>query len=348
MDLKEKSIVDLINDCRGELMGVSTLGLLAFHVWFYVFSEIPVLAEVEHNIMIRGFWFVDVFFLISGLGLPKSYRSNSLMVYYYRRFKRIVLPFLVIGIIEAFYYKWSLYQFFMSVTGISFISGDVHALLWFVPAIALCYLVFPLYYEILKRFERPVLITVIASCLAVILGITGLAHGYNPIFIFRIPVFLFGVLLYETKEKTNWRTTGKLIAISITFFVGAAVLLSGYVPGTINFYYLISSFIAVPFCFVFALIAAGIRKEFWIRRVFVFLGKISLESYCVQSLFYNTVAVWLINNYIFRYFTYKPAILLNVVLTISITGIAWLLYLINKRVFVFVECLFSKPEHDEK
>ena len=98
---KERNISSLIGDCRGELMGIAALLLITFHAFFPVVDSIPVFNQVEDFFIKYGFLGVDIFFFLSGMGLVYSINKYSTAEFYYRRFRRIFIPFFIVGVFYA-------------------------------------------------------------------------------------------------------------------------------------------------------------------------------------------------------------------------------------------------------
>ena len=90
---KISSGFDLISKYRSAIMGFAALWILFFHVCGTVITaEHPIAAWIEARIKRFGYGGVDIFFLLSGMGLTYAISKSKLYVFYYRRFKRIILP----------------------------------------------------------------------------------------------------------------------------------------------------------------------------------------------------------------------------------------------------------------
>ena len=331
---KNQSIASVLSDCRCEIMGIAAFLLVVYHVFFPVLDEVPFLREVEDFFLMRGFWAADVFFFVSGMGLVRSVSKYSIGEFYYRRLRRILIPYLVIGILSAVKMGWSILYFLKTVSGISFITGEVHALLWYVPAIVICYILFPFYYRLLKKVKRPVLLTVILSLVIIITETAGVFIGYSvhAIFILRIPAFLLGTMFGELKDDKRFLITRKTIIICILVMSLGIFLLSGVIPALDYVPYPTSSIIAIPFSILAAYVLDMTSSGFIIRRALQFIGKVSLELYCVHVFLFNEFAVDIINKYLPRYFSFNPALLVNLILFICFMLFAYLLYFVNKGV----------------
>ena len=87
----------LLSRYRSQLMGVATVWVMLFHAYPFEFGVLPLDAFKA-----VGFCGVDLFILLSGMGLSVSLQKNrgreSLAAYYRRRFFRILPAYwLVVG-----------------------------------------------------------------------------------------------------------------------------------------------------------------------------------------------------------------------------------------------------------
>ena len=93
--LFHKDFIKVTSEYRTTIMGLSMLSIILFHQYFT--SVIPF--NVFHNF---GYWGVDVFLFLSGMGLVRSLENNTLPVYYMRRFKRIIPSCILCGTTKYF------------------------------------------------------------------------------------------------------------------------------------------------------------------------------------------------------------------------------------------------------
>lgn len=93
--------LDLISKYRGAIMGFAALWILFFHEWVTLFVNNQVGVNIEGYLKRIGFCGVDIFLLLSGIGLTFAIRKGNVLTFYYRRIKRILLPFLVMGSSDA-------------------------------------------------------------------------------------------------------------------------------------------------------------------------------------------------------------------------------------------------------
>lgn len=136
----------IISKYRGELMGVAILLVLWYHIFTGTGSSIiPGLSSI-------GYFGVDIFLFLSGIGLCYGYgKYKSVVQFYKRRVLRIYPTYLTAIIIGALLttsfsivdiiIKSVCVGYFLPVYGMS--SFD-----WYVPTIILFYLIFPILYRL--------------------------------------------------------------------------------------------------------------------------------------------------------------------------------------------------------
>lgn len=199
--------LDLISKYRGAIMGFAALWILFFHEWVTLFVNNQVGVNIEGYLKRIGFCGVDIFLLLSGIGLTFAIRKGNVLTFYYRRIKRILLPFLVMAIIRCALEKWPIIEFWKNISGINFYTKSIYSFLWFVPAILTLYLFFPWYYKLFTKTKKPVLFFLCSLEVWLVFSLfvretmRGDLYGFTN----RIPVFLAGVLLGwpDTAEKDH-------------------------------------------------------------------------------------------------------------------------------------------------
>ena len=132
---------------RNGIYGFMALWILFFHIEIRVgmATQMPFLT----NFVQMGNFGVDVFMFLSGYCLALSLnRNSSTKQFYAKRFKRLVVSYLVIAVpfflwkCYAEFSSWHFLHFVYDVTGLSFwLEGCQNA--WFVEAIILFYIITP-------------------------------------------------------------------------------------------------------------------------------------------------------------------------------------------------------------
>lgn len=288
----QQSFFESVSIFRSAIMGISMVSIMLFHQYFT--SVIPF--NFFHNF---GYWGVDLFLFLSGMGLVNSLEKNSIKDYYKRRFMRLVPSCFFCGSLK---YLVSLFLGLIIVNYSKEMSLSLRAIasldLWFIPTIIILYLISPvLYYCLRKR----IIITLI--CILVLFFYNDLILssdvGYDwqsPIGITswtlgRLPVFSYGmfVAIYRNIGK-------KSISISLVFLLIAICIKLIDKLGT-SFYasvgcMFLSITIGMP-AFILILISFLKLLPKSLLVIISFFGIYSLELYLVHEfIFWSLIVSW--------------------------------------------------------
>lgn len=275
----------LLSRYRAELMGCAMLWVMLFHAYEFHFG-VPALDAVKE----LGFGGVDIFILLSGLGLYGSLirrEGEKLSAYFTRRCVRILPAYwLVVGL----YSLWLRAQGRISLRVAAWSLSTLHywfhipgSFNWYVPAMLAFYLLAPFWVRLLRRTGRPGWMTLLAFPVSYGLYRLSIPLGLNYMedFLYRIPTFAMG-LLAGAYVLSGQKLTARHIA------AWACGALCGVVVGVlrlrgvlyINTCYMISACI-MPICLLLAR-AMDLLKWGWLRRLLRLLGTCSLEIYLLN------------------------------------------------------------------
>ena len=263
-------------------MGVSMLLIMLYHQYFT--SIIPF--NVFHNF---GFWGVDIFLFLSGMGLVRSLNTNSISVYYQRRVRRIIpscifcgsLKYIVFLLLESYFIelKDGLHLGWWSMASLD---------LWFIPAIIILYTISPLLYNLLCKW--PYLTMTIITIAFFINGFTLKPFiGYNwttPMGLLswtieRLPVFTAGMFLAINKEWINNKI--KYTTIFFIISIGTKVLMKlGFTFRGDEAICYFALALGIP---SLILLCVGLLRVLphTLKHFISFLGNYSLELYLVHE-----------------------------------------------------------------
>ena len=218
--------LSLISKYRTHIMGAAMMWIMWFHSAFVGKSEA---FHFIHNI---GFFGVDMFLLVSGLGLYYSMRkSKSMGEFYKKRAVRILPAYLIITICWYLFFKTEVVfgDKLLSILGINYFRGTIYGrpeyFDWFLPTLAVLYLLTPLYDKLFQKASVKWKFTLLASMISPLLCIIAYQIGRQVLYgsLVRIPVFLVGYwlgwFLYEKKEEEK---AGWMVHLSL-LFVGVAL-----------------------------------------------------------------------------------------------------------------------------
>ena len=178
---------------------------------------------------------VPLFFMISGFVLELNYHLHeSYLTYLQKRFSRIIVPYVFWSIIYYFfvYYKGRDPNFFNAL-----LQGDASYQLYFIPALLIFYLLFPLIHDFCNFLLNKWLLTLFGLIQLLLLYCNYSVYPlsiYYPVGIalLNFYVFLLGIVLARNQERfknfiRKWKLLllfGTIILAGFIFFEG----LNGY------------------------------------------------------------------------------------------------------------------------
>lgn len=216
--------LSFISKYRTHLMGVAMIWIMWFHSPFYGQSD---RFHFIHNI---GFFGVDMFLLVSGLGLYFSMRkSKSIGEFYKKRALRILPAYLIV---VCFFYLFcrtevSMGNVVLSALGINYFRGTTTNIReyfdWFLPTLAVFYLLTPLYDKLFQKAKSKWKFTLLCMTVSPLLCI--ILYQFDKQVLYgsavRIAVFLLGYwigwFLYEKQQesKGSWMIYLPLLFLGI-------------------------------------------------------------------------------------------------------------------------------------
>ncbi len=241
---------------------------------------------------------VDVFLFLSGYCLCLSYAKDSNLKHFYRkRIVRLLIPYLIIAVL---YYLWrnstigaledgtlNLRGFAQDITGISFLTKGMMNT-WFVDAIAIFYLLFPLLYSIISKGKGFAIVLLVLSYVILFLGYFLPFPGFDnyAIAISRFPVFLFGLIMaiYNGCAPKYNRKTLVISVILLIVLIGIFPIKNIQESNNLHGIFLWVPYISLvlPVVYLSRLIFQYVGGAFW-----SFLGDLSLEIYMVHVFIIN-------------------------------------------------------------
>lgn len=210
-------------------MGVSALLILAFHEYVPLFQSSAWLLRVQELIRGYGYIGVDIFFFLSGMGLVYSIQKQRLGEYYYKRIKRLFFPFVVVAIIMMLIDKWGVERFAKNISGITFFTESIYGYLWFVPAIFLLYLVFPIYFHFFNCQKRKLAFTIMSVVVIYILLFicSNFLREDFVCFFNRIPCFIIGIYFGWCSQNNKLFIDKRIwLILFVSMFLGLILVAS--------------------------------------------------------------------------------------------------------------------------
>ena len=303
--MKRFFIINDLSTYRSELMGWAILWIMMLH---FTFNQISVLGFIAQY----GFAGVDIFMLVSGMGLFFSLEKDNLR-FYKKRLLRIFPTYYLLGIIYSlFLFQDTIIDYLFRYTTIGFWAGGIYGE-WYVPSIVMLYIFAPLIKKVIDETKFGVLSIIV--CIILILAYYLVDKEYildrdHFFFLYRIPTFIMGMAC------AYWINRGNNKYFIYIMIVGIPVFAFLFPQHHIYYQYkYLSLLFLLPFftlCFIF------ISKYLGRLRVIVIeTGKASLEIYLIQGMFFYAI----ITNQITIPASYHDAITILLIVFCTAMGI---------------------------
>ena len=297
---------------RNAIYGFCAVWIMLFHLYRRIGMPcIPVLTHVTGI----GNMAVDVFFFCSGFCLSLSAKKNEYprkgwRVYFHRRMKRVLIPYLIIC---TPYYLWSALSesssgpahkgmvFLANLSSVSFWTKGKETT-WFVYGILFFYLLFPAFYSFAEKNGWKKKAAFIAGQ-----GLLSVLFSYLPVLRnsvivwARLPIFTFGVFLgtEEKKGKGLPTKTETLLAV-LTIVVFGSVISFSETSDQLSIPDVYRYILYFPMAVAFLIVSEKIKtKGFFFERI----GSISLEIYLTHIVLLNVLRAYGVYE-ILRYWLY--------------------------------------------
>lgn len=283
---------EMFSKYRTLIMGLATISVLIFHftddkrMYDYGFDG---LAYIYNRFISSGG--VDVFLIMSGLGLYYSWKKSSkYKEFISKRLKRILITYFLIAIPaiifkNIFLIDKTLIDVVKDLFFVSLIT-EGNTWHWYIFFISICYIIFPYLYDLIESKKNnldieQLLMNVFSFTTVVALLLSFYANplfGNINIMVLRLPMFVFGIYLgklsYNKEKIENKWIFFLLIALAITpLRTYDRIMLNRYIVAMIN--------ISAVFVFIQVLEILE-RKRIsikFITKILEFFGKYSLEIY---------------------------------------------------------------------
>lgn len=345
--------IELINKYRGQIMGISALWIVVYHTWYRMFApetSPKLLYYMELAITKLGYFGVDIFFLLSGIGLSYSIVKHSTKKFLLRRFRRLAYPVLIAAAGQAIMEGWSFPEYLFRASGIGLFIGKDY-FLWFISAITATYLLFPLYWRFFSRSRSKLRFTAL-FIIAWYLG-SVLLDGVIPskvalLLMPRVQPFVLGVFFGWAQQNGGLKMSRRVFNIAAVLSAAAGTALgwlntihsvgffrlqpNGFIPGI-----LVAFGFTVLLAELSGLLDRAGRATRGVNGFFGFYGRISLEIYCVQE-FLGPIAADAARA------LGCGSLAVNLVQLAAVTLSAWLLHILTDRVLALTGSLRSRAK----
>ena len=235
---------------------------------------------------------VDIFLFLSGYCLTLSFTKNpDIKSFYKKRVIRLIIPFLIISI--PYYIVKNLVRtpvsngefnflvFFKDITGESFFFEGLRTT-WFVHAIFLMYIIFPVLYKMCKiNIYCAISVWIASYFVLALLYFACSNYYYFAIAACRMPVFVLGVLfsMYNIGPQINKR----ILALSVGYLIVFIFIfpIRKHLPQ--NFLWLFFFSFVHPVIYIVGYICEKVNT----KGICHYVGQYSLEIYLIHVMILN-------------------------------------------------------------
>lgn len=294
------------------------------------------IADIHHIII--GAIGVDVFVFLSGMGLYFSMKKNSnIRIFYFRRFKRLAVPYLMIGgifwiIRDIFILKYSAQQFLLDLTTLSFWMQGV-GIVWFVSFISVMYLLYPAIFKIFDRENQKSKFAFFVLLMMIWLALIGLLYlKFGNVFsnihnaLWRVPIFIFGAYIAEKIYKKEKFDFWVYILLALSALIKIVYIIFYYIgvesAKSIMLNRMVSELFTPAMIFIVFLLLIFVHSR--IRKLLADIGSISLELY-VSHVTIRAIMLSL-NIETWIWYNYCICIILSVLISVIVN-------IIQKKIF---------------
>lgn len=273
-------------------MGFATVWVLLFHFGTWGLKVLDPIISV-------GYGGVDIFIMLSGMGLVFSYKGNKKLFYLKRLLRIIPIYVLMVVINELCSGAFKFSDVLINISCIGYYLPFLHIgyFEWYVPTILLFYILFPFWYDAFEKNRRWGVYAIIISAIMIFAIILFNRRSTIILTITRFPVFFVGCFIGYYIKTHNITSKNTFLArkIVVPIIVGSVVTL---VLTMIMVHYCNSEmlwrrgllwlpFIIITPGFCLLLVSIFDRLPLWICRCCAFIGKMSLEMYLIHIILLN-------------------------------------------------------------
>lgn len=296
--------LESINKHRLYIFGIATLWIALFHSYYLDLSSYSALSFLNIGATLEGVnrlgsGAVDIFLVLSGIGLYYSFsKTPDVLLFYRKRLVRVFPSSFIVALAIAIIGGVSgVLAFLAKVTFLEFYlirNADIR--LWYVSTILLLYLLFPLFYKIygkLKYLGAALIILVSVIITLVLFKVDKEAFTRLEIMLTRVPVFICGMILGSIMKKGIKISNVKALLICLfgTVYFLIMMLLTIIIPEEYEF---LRHYLYLPMAVSLVIIIAFIRSKISskiLTKPLELLGKFSLELYLIHQYLYESMDV---------------------------------------------------------
>ncbi len=280
-----------ISDYRNVIMGIATLWIVLFHSSLLNINELihsPRLCNYFNFIKDLGNAGVDIFLLLSAIGLYFSFSKQSKLTEFYKKRAIRILPaaIIVIAIYSATIIQTGgLKGYLQNISLLSFwIDGNLD--FWYFSLIITLYLIYPIIHKLIEKFDYKAMLIMVLGVIGInfsIMLISNQTYQMYEIALTRIPVFIIGAWIGKkvlNKEKISY----KWVVVAMIFLIGIGIIL--YKNNFTGCFYIkrylycpLAITLVITLSFIFSKLNLQLLKKF-----FIWIGGYSMEIYLIYEI----------------------------------------------------------------
>ena len=254
---------------------------------------------------------VEIFLILSGMGLYYSFSKNSdIRAFYKKRFSRLVVPYLMVALIfwavkDLYILKSTILQYVSDITFVTMVTNGTRTI-WFVGFILVMYLLFPLFYRVIfggeNRLIRFLILLVTVCAIPVMMYFAAPETFANTeIAITRTPVFVLGIFAgyYIRNDYRIPRSTAAALCITGIAAGAASVLIQA--PDFVTRY--LDGYYSCAVLIILTLLVYAFSNFHRMNSFLKWIGGYSLEIYMLHVTMRNLMKSFGFETYVFmQYF----------------------------------------------
>lgn len=271
-----------ISKARQFIYGIAIIMIVFYHSDFRIDNSVINIVKAHMDIG------VEIFFFLSGVSLYFAYTKNNKPLIFYRNRLIRVLPYYLIfyGIVFIYFNiikEYNLPQFFLNYTMLDFWIHGLGNSPWFLAAILVFYLIYPLFYKIYfgEKNKISFKIVFLSAILLFMLALI-IFCPHLRIFALRIPIFFIGCfmgkIVYDNKEIKTKHLISIVVANIITLVI---YIIFKNTLGVKNLFY-------IPLTFTIIFVLTFLYKFnscylAFLNKIISYLGGYTLEIYLTHE-----------------------------------------------------------------
>ena len=326
-----------ISKYRDELFGLAIISIVLFHFSVDFVSALdkgiigygPILWKshaIEEYFKFISSIGVEIFVLLSGMGLYFSFSKNSnICQFYKKRYLKILPPYLIVAAIfwafKDFKFQGEgIKEYLADISFCTFFTDGVHTI-WFIALLIVLYLAFPLIYKLLNkekgRLSWLVLLLIITYGGPIIMYyIEPELYAKLSIAATRIPLFVIGCFAGSHIKNGTVIKYKYIVLFCIISFAAKFIRVYAHLDNYINRY--LDGLYACGLLLALTGLLVVFREYDLFNKILRFFGKYSLEIYMTHVAMRNLMKEFGFDAYrISQYFIMVVlAVILSVILNL--------------------------------